>query len=84
MIEAALVERIDQCPWDWEARIIYADLLEEAGETVLAWGQRWQAHNRAYHNSPEPLLHPHHVYDQRHAVDLWERGMTPFFIGDEQ
>lgn len=35
-------------PTDWDARRVYADALEEAGEHVLANGQRWQARQRKW------------------------------------
>ena len=42
---AALEAALDQSPADWDLRLVYADFLEDLGETVLARGQRWIAAN---------------------------------------
>jgi hypothetical protein len=34
-------------PTDWGLRLLLADVLEELGEDVAAWGQRWQGRRRA-------------------------------------
>jgi hypothetical protein len=47
----ALEAALDLAPDDWAARLVLADLLEEAHETTAAQGQRWQAENE---------IRPHH------------------------
>lgn len=37
-----LRQRVEAEPTDWEARLIYADALDEVGEPILANGQRFQ------------------------------------------
>ena len=48
--------QIEQNPIDWELRSVFADWLEDQGETTLALGQRWQVkHQRTpQHGSAKP------------------------------
>lgn len=45
-IEHTFEALLDEYPHDWEMRLVYADWLDEIGETVKANGQRWQAMER--------------------------------------
>lgn len=54
-------------PDDWTTRLVYADWLEEHGESILSDGQRWQAANKKY-----PALMPSASY--RLSYSTVERG----------
>lgn len=64
---------LDRDPNDWETRLVYADLLEELGEPVLANGQRWQVENR---KRPRPIrnhwfwLPDINSFSHRSALDI--------------
>ncbi len=42
---------LEHHPDGWEMRLVYADWLEEQGESLLANGQRWQVENGKYSKS---------------------------------
>lgn len=42
----ALLDSLAQNNKDWDTRLVLADLYEEIGENVLAYGQRWQANKK--------------------------------------
>ena len=46
-----MARHIEQRPDDWDARLVYADLLDDHGEHVKANGQRWQAVNKRAPNN---------------------------------
>lgn len=45
MTEQHFQTHLEQSPNDWGARLVYADWLEERGESIRANGQRWQVEN---------------------------------------
>lgn len=61
--EADFLKAIEANPVDWNLRLVYADFLEELGDSIGARGQRWQAeHRKTSKDSSAPKSH--YWYDQ--------------------
>jgi uncharacterized protein (TIGR02996 family) len=48
---------LEQSPDDWEMRLVYADWLEERGESIQANGQRWQVEHKKYPENSQKQIH---------------------------
>ena len=48
MTRDAFEERLELNPANWDLRLIYADYLDDLGEHILAYGQRWQAREEKF------------------------------------
>jgi uncharacterized protein (TIGR02996 family) len=46
MSEQGFIDALNENPYDWDTRLVYADWLEENGDIVLAQGQRWMAQHK--------------------------------------
>ncbi len=88
MLNDEFIVRLDEQPYDWHTRLVYADWLEERGEAILANGQRWMVANQKFTKEPRfewwsekqwdldnhDVL-PHGIYKRLHSYDgkFWIR-----------
>lgn len=60
---------------DWVTRLVYADWLEEAGQTLLARTQRWMGQNQKSPLSSNSIEWNGPSWDWRIADDTWSTAL---------